>query len=248
MDFIKKLQGVITLIILSVVLLHAQQSSGVYDYPIKPGTSEWKALKTHQQMANICQIPEAILHSMSTKDLIETCLSYPLYSDMFFYDAIQVGFQAVTDHFNGLQELLKRNDAGTILLEKYKRMDPAFDHNWSRAKRSKFILNFRSIEILLAQEVVLSKLQATQKRSLIEECIRKSNEKANTLKAYGIFDQSGIALIAGRIMKIEKYIPLIQNMEGDERSKNFLQSGSMADSTLVKELLNHASQYLIKKD
>ena len=40
----------------------------------------------------------------------------------------------------------------------------------------------------------------------------------------------------------------ISGIEGDKRSKNFLKYGSMADSALVKELLNYASQYLMKNE
>jgi hypothetical protein len=36
----------------------AQQISSVYNFPIKPGTEEWKALKTHKEMLEVCQIPE----------------------------------------------------------------------------------------------------------------------------------------------------------------------------------------------
>jgi len=30
--------------------------SGVYDYPVKPGTAEWKALGSHVEMLKVCQI------------------------------------------------------------------------------------------------------------------------------------------------------------------------------------------------
>jgi hypothetical protein len=51
--------------------------SGVYDYPVKPGTAEWKALGSHVEMLKVCQIPDSNLTRMSTADLLETVLNYP---------------------------------------------------------------------------------------------------------------------------------------------------------------------------
>jgi hypothetical protein len=52
---------VVVIIIFSFISIQAQRGSGVYEYPIKPGTLEWKALTSHYQMQKVCQIPEAIL-------------------------------------------------------------------------------------------------------------------------------------------------------------------------------------------
>jgi len=40
-------------------------------------------------------------------------LNYPLFLDALAYNWPQEGFNAVSGQFNGLQELLKRKDAGT---------------------------------------------------------------------------------------------------------------------------------------
>lgn len=79
MDIIGQLGAVFAVLTFAVVPLHAQKSNGAYNYPIKPGTSEWKTLTSHDQMQRVCQIPDATLKSMSTTDLIETCLNYPLF-------------------------------------------------------------------------------------------------------------------------------------------------------------------------
>ena len=53
---------------------NAQSSKVVYDYPIKPGTEEWKGFTSTQEMIEVCQIPESILKNMSTSDLLDVCL------------------------------------------------------------------------------------------------------------------------------------------------------------------------------
>jgi len=73
-----------------------------WDYPVKPGTEEWKQFKSHKEMTDACQIPEKILSSLSTKDLTAICLQYPLLIDMFAFNIPDYGIDAVFDNFNGL--------------------------------------------------------------------------------------------------------------------------------------------------
>ena len=87
------------------VSIMAQGNSSAYDYPVKPGTPEWKALTSHSQMQEVCQIPADVLENMPTKALVQTCLDYPLYGDMLAYDNTQEGFDQVTAGFNGLRLL-----------------------------------------------------------------------------------------------------------------------------------------------
>ncbi len=61
------------------------QSIKSWDYPIKPGTEAWQALSTHEDMLKACQIPAEILKTVSTEELIELCLAYPLLGDIMEY-------------------------------------------------------------------------------------------------------------------------------------------------------------------
>ena len=88
--------------------------SAAYVYPVLPGTDEWNALKGHGEMLAVCQIPEDILKALSTEDLLEVVLDYPLMGDMFSYSTMEQGFLRVQKQFNGLQELTSRDDAEEI--------------------------------------------------------------------------------------------------------------------------------------
>ncbi|MDR1102936.1 MAG: hypothetical protein LBL42_04170 [Tannerella sp.] len=48
-----------------------------WDYPVKPGTDGWIQLHSHDDMIDVCQIPEAVLSGLSTADLTDICLDYP---------------------------------------------------------------------------------------------------------------------------------------------------------------------------
>jgi hypothetical protein len=89
-----------------------------YEYPIEPGTDEWKALKTHEQKLDISQIPEETLHNMTTEALLDTVLNYPLLIDIMAYNSTEKGIVAVSEQFNGLEELLNRDDFSTVATNK----------------------------------------------------------------------------------------------------------------------------------
>jgi len=99
-------------------------ANDAYDFPVKPGTEEWKTFQTHNEMLKACQIPERILNNMSTAALVETVLNYPLLLDMMAYNNIQYGFDQVASRFNGLQELLNREDNGTEIKTRYRPKEP----------------------------------------------------------------------------------------------------------------------------
>jgi len=94
-----------------------------YDFPVKPGTADWKAFGTHQEMLNACRIPEKVLTQLSTEGLIETMLNYPLLFEIFAFNTPQQGIDAVTAQFNGFQELFTRDDRCARLINKYESMD-----------------------------------------------------------------------------------------------------------------------------
>ena len=45
-----------------------------YEFPIQTGTPEWAELNTHRQKRIVSQVPEDILHAMTTEALLETVL------------------------------------------------------------------------------------------------------------------------------------------------------------------------------
>src|SRR5574339_653333 len=87
---------------------HSQKISLPYDYPIKPGTDEWKNLRSQDEMIEACQIPAELLKKLTTEALVISCLRYPLYPQINAYNSIQHGFDRLASKFNGFQELQKR--------------------------------------------------------------------------------------------------------------------------------------------
>jgi len=90
-----------------------------WDYPVKPGTEEWKKLENTQARIDACQIPDSVLQNISTGDLMTLCLRYPLLHAVFAFNNINDGLKKLFTDFNGIREFAKREDAITYLREKY---------------------------------------------------------------------------------------------------------------------------------
>jgi len=76
-----------------------------WDYPVKPGSREWASFTTGKQMVDACQIPNHILKSLSTKELVEICFNYPLFLDYAAANDERKGISHMIEIFNGLNEL-----------------------------------------------------------------------------------------------------------------------------------------------
>lgn len=86
-----------------------------YEYPIVPGTDEWRELTSLAEKIEVCHVPQMALDNMTTEALLETVMDYPLLFNMFAYDDLQRGFEAVMNYCNGLQELWTRPDLEEVL-------------------------------------------------------------------------------------------------------------------------------------
>ena len=90
-----------------------------YQYPITPADEAWADFKTSQEMYDACQIPDSVLTRMTTEVLLETVLNYPFLGTYKGYDDYETAAGYLCGQFNGLDELLARDDLTGILLERY---------------------------------------------------------------------------------------------------------------------------------
>ncbi|MDE5810266.1 MAG: hypothetical protein K2H59_08320 [Muribaculaceae bacterium] len=81
----------------------------------------WQYLETNDERWAALQIPKDMLSTMSTEDLVEACMNYPLATDCFFYNIIEQGVASVISRFNGFAELKRRDDAFEKVLDFYSR-------------------------------------------------------------------------------------------------------------------------------
>jgi hypothetical protein len=100
----------------------ALRESGIIDsfaYPVRPGSDAWRSLTSHDQMVAAVTVPRKELDRMCTRGIVYTCISCPLFIDMFAYNFLSDGYNALCEQVNSFDELRNRADAGLELLSYY---------------------------------------------------------------------------------------------------------------------------------
>lgn len=157
-------------------------STSGYEYPIKPGAKEWVEIGDTFDRVKACQIPVEKLEELSTEELIESVLNYPFIMDIYAYDTLQQGFESVTERFNGLNELLDRDDAAMKLLSKYRSVEvvEVLDE-----ESDKLIFDLANLEVILGQAKIIEQLDDDLKIVLEKEIESKYLLKKNVSDIYG---------------------------------------------------------------
>lgn len=238
----RKICTTITALLLILSLSFAQTIDTVYVYPITPTTVDWKQFKSRSEMAEVLQIPDTILKKLSTKALVSTCMNFPMFMDLYFFNDIQTGVNSLKQSFNGFAELLKRPDAGKELLAAYKLMNPEnFEKNGNEIYKGDFTFRFVQIEILLAQDEIIKNIAAGIEKELLTEAALKYDTK----KATGIFSGFALspsALIIARLLNKNSQIPRFENPLTANMVNRFIITGTAYTPEVlvqIRELLKN---------
>ncbi len=222
-------------------------SLDVYEFPIIPGTPEWRELPGHRARVEACQIPDGILAEMSTEGLVETCMRYP-HRNLWAVSStgMLVGIQGIIDGFNGLSELMTRPDAGVALLNAYQSNDPARIPSdwavWDDGDRA-LVMDLTYLELLLGQEPVLSGMPPGAKLALIELCLKNRSSRGE----YAIDGSS--AVLVGRTLMSMGYEPFMREWEQSEALQSFLETALRMEplEEMTQSIRCHAEQCLAKR-
>jgi len=156
------------------ILIYGQ----IWDYPVKPGTEEWKKFNSIDDMYLSCQIPDSILYRLSTKDLVDICLNFPALPQFPFFNTPQECFMSYYNNFNGIRELFNRKNAGQYLLKKYTQVSSAdYNPQWPLYKQGKFISYYKFVESVLAQTQIIQLMSPEERKLLMKEAVHKMEEK-----------------------------------------------------------------------
>jgi hypothetical protein len=126
----------------------------VWDYPVKLFTEEWEQIKTTEERFGICQIPEDVLSSLSTEDLTDICMEYPLLVADFLYSSRDRILDSLFNHFNGFRELFQREDVSKGLLKWYRcaMLNCSFlDSDASNIEKGWFTYKIMAAELLFSR-------------------------------------------------------------------------------------------------
>ena len=219
------------------VCMNAQVIDQPYNFPIKPGTEDWKKLKSGQEMAAVCNIPPAILSSLTTEALVETCLNYPLFNEVFYASDLPKGLDALTKSFNGFNELFKRKDAGKELLRSYKLKNPKdISDSSSDIDKGLFTFDFIYVELLLSHSQILNNLNSKERVEVAKEAIKKYDAKKERIDIFGDFGLTTSVFVIGKILKTEDKLTDVLQLVPKEELETFLATAMYSNTSTLSAL------------
>lgn len=239
----KSYKRIYVCVIIAVMVIVFITNISAYQYPsIKRGTEEWNNLSREEKRAML-QIPENVLADLPTEELIQAYLDYPHVAIMAAYNNLQDGFERVYRDFNGLRELLTREDAGKELIKKYQSMDPNNYNNSTKASVGSFIIDFIHIETLIAQEKILNQLTQSETNTLVAELLEKYQKKTEHFDIYGLYGLEINALPLGRLIRLksgsnEKFKEIIK-MPGMEQ---FLNTSLLGNVEILNTIIKNSKE------
>lgn len=163
---------------------------------------------------------------------------------IFAYNTFQDGFHRVYNEFNGLRELMERNDAATKLIAFYKNMQvDGYDLNWEPSKKGKFTFGFVYIETLLSQPKIINQLNQNDAKMLISVLIKKFDKKVEHVSEHSIVGLEYCAYAIAHILHKNGKLA-IQRSQIDESIQSFLKTGHSGQENMLDEILKKARAFV----
>jgi len=192
------------------------------------------------------QIPKATLSIMPTEELIQEYLNsrYPGY--LLIYNDIHAAFEREYNDFNGLRELVKREDAGQKLIEFYQSMDPStYDVNWEPVKKGAFTFSFVFIEVLLSHENILDKLKKSEIKILLNELLKKNELKIHHPEIFSIFGIQYNAFSIARLLESKgKDNGISMDLSESPGVRHLLKTGRLQNNEVLNFVIQKAKEFL----
>lgn len=202
-----------------------------------PGTPEWKRFTSTVETIEACRIPDDILRSLSTKDLWDVCLKYPLLSQYTASNSPYKGIQAIISVFNGLTELMNREDANKVIYSHYLNENVA-DIDEVKDKGA-YTFDYCAVELILAQKQIISRFTREEQLVVMSTMLQKYSEKQKYSEYFGLFGKISTVFAANKYAESTGKRHDTQR----EQTKLFTEEMLLTDGVDVDILLNELFEY-----
>lgn len=189
----------------------SQLVNGVYMFP----TQRPDSTLTNDEKREYWNIPEDVLNCISTEGLISSC--YNTYFPILITSGTgyQHSYQFVKNWNRGFEELETREEAPEKLIEFYDSIPVPTKINYK----------LFSIEVLIAQSTILTKLTKDQKTKLVNICLENHPEVRKIWTRSG-FMYDGTIVIMCQLMRLDNYEPFLELLALDSYLTTFVEGYS----------------------
>lgn len=198
----------------------AFEYSDTYQYPLTPGTDEWKSYEGNIREA--LQIPADVLEIISTEGLLESLLNHPYFIDYNLYDSRQLGFNHLSYWSPGIGVLLGRPDFFSVIFDRYQSMDMDCEEYYPPYYSDVFQLAFPAIEIFLVQDELIDKLDSLEIHLLFEMVREVNILKVDKVSLFYLGAMESTALMGKILLKVN-YSPFVEFYNEHEQISRFVE-------------------------
>jgi hypothetical protein len=215
-----------------------------YNYPIVPGMDEWAALRSGEEMMDICQVPVDILKKMSTQAVIQSIWEHPLLFEILLRYQYQTDFDSFMSNNNAYEELKAREDAGICLLERYTLADPVIPYAEFHEPHV--------LELIISQTVFLSQLKDNEKKTIVQIAQKNDDLRQKAYPENSVRRTSWRVItwvLMGRTMANAGYVPFVQEVERNEDLQLFLDGShytymmEIVGDSIPEIIIHHIENY-----
>jgi hypothetical protein len=212
------------------------QNASTFDYKVKRGTVTWDTLKNYEERRSLCQIPHKVIGSMTTIDLLNSVLDYPLLADAFIFNSYRQGFDKIAATFYALDSLLKRKDVKTACIAVYDKFKPADANAYKEIlPLASFMFKMNFLELLIAQKEVYSNFTADEKNAMLKLLTGNYSGKKALIDKFDNWGLSTIGWASSRICNIDV---VLKNDAG--RNATYIDAGYTINIEALDEIMNKA--------
>jgi hypothetical protein len=207
-----------------------------YQFPIVPGTNEWKQLGYAQRVESL-QVPSDTLNQMSTTRLLETCLYYPFNIDIIAFDDHLMGYAQIKNQFNGYSVLLSRPDFVQCLIELYNSREVSLVEQMTvDYEKGRLSFDFQLMEYLFTDAAVLA--SPSQSEQIAYLLVQKMDQKSLYSSIFSSVSLPITALAIGRCFQQCGFLTDSQRNTLD----SFLQGKNIINNTDLLYLFDKARE------
>ncbi len=164
----------------------SQRIHELYDYPVRPGSAEWKSARNHEELRNINQIPVHVIQKMDTQSLIGNVIRYPLIGDILIFSSFSDGIEQLKKNFFAFDSLLNRSDVIEELIPVYEGYEPdKVNELHDPVAIGEYMLGLSLLEFIISDRIKNNAITAVQKHRLSIALISKFKQKENLIDKYG---------------------------------------------------------------
>lgn len=212
-----------------------------YVYPIEAAND-----KPSDERIQMFKISEQILHCLSTKALVKSCLDYPEFGLVWAYNSSQQGFDQVSSRCNGFDELWKRGDKFQVLYSLYQQKNPDRG-NWDSytdLENGMYLFDMIYVELVISQYEILHDLTVSEKTELFQLALDNQKKKVDLIKYWGVPGMETSIATLGRIMYLDNYEPLVQEYNNNEMVFLSVAEILILDYDVVNQIMRLSEDYL----